>query len=251
MYHRVSDPPHDPEEGGYVLAPEAFAAQVRWLAASGRAVVPLRSLADAARPDGSVVLTVDDGCDSDARVVAPLLESLGLTATFFVTAARVGEPGRAAWPDLRALAAGGFEVGAHGLDHVLFADLGEEALRRQLEESKRRLEDGVGRAVTALALPGGSGGERARRAARAAGYRLVVGSRPGLVRGPAPDRVLPRFAVRGAGGFRAFRHAVEQRTLFRLREGTRHATLHLAREALGTRAYGRLRARLQGRAAGG
>jgi hypothetical protein len=73
LYHRLSDRPFDPEEGDYVLPPSLFEAQVRELAAGRHPVVPLASLADGRYDEGAVVLTFDDGCDSDATVAAPLL----------------------------------------------------------------------------------------------------------------------------------------------------------------------------------
>ena len=216
MYHRVAEAPPDAVEGDYVLPVPLFEAQMRWLAASGRPVIPLAA-AVARRPGPSVVLTFDDGCDSDATVAAPLLAELGLPATFFVCPARIGTPGYLSWDELRGIAARGFEVGSHGLDHALLGDLAESDLRRQLVESKRWLEEGLGRRVDALSLPGGSGGGRARSAAREAGYSLVVGSRPALLRGVDAEAVLPRFAIRRGQGLEGFRAAVEQRSLFRLR----------------------------------
>jgi peptidoglycan/xylan/chitin deacetylase (PgdA/CDA1 family) len=247
MYHRLSDGPFDPEEGDYVLPPFLFEAQMRVLAGSRRPVVPLASLADGHWDDGAVALTFDDGCRSDATVAGPLLVSLGLPAAFFVNPARVGTEGRASWDELRDLAVRGFTIGSHGLDHTLLDDLALGELERQLAGSKRAIEDRLGRPVDALALPGGTGGERARRLARAVGYRLVLGSRPGAWRGGAADALLPRVAMRRAHGLEGFRAAVEGRPLFLLRQQARYVLTLAARRVLGTRGYARLRAGRLGR----
>jgi len=251
MYHRLAERPFDPEEGDYVLPPSLFEAQVRALVAARRPVVPLESLAGGRYEDGAVVLTFDDGCDSDAAVAGPLLLSLGLPAAFFVNPARVGEEGRASWGELRELAARGFAIGSHGLDHALLDGLPPPELERQVAGSKRELEERLGRTVNALSLPGGTGGERARRVARAAGYRLVLGSRPGAVHGPAGDFVLPRFALRRVHGLEGLRSAVELRPLFVLRQRARHALTVVGRRLLGTRGWARLRKRRLDRGAGG
>ena len=243
MYHRLSDGPADPEEGDYVLPPSLFEAQMHWLAARGRQVVSLATLAGGRYEGGAVALTFDDGCDSDATVAGPLLRPLGFPAAFFVNPARVGVEGRASWDQLRALAGEGFAIGSHGLDHTLFDDLAPSELERQIAESKREIEERLGRKIDALSLPGGSGGDRAQRVARDVGYRLVLGSRPGVVRGPAGPGILPRFALRRGHGLAGFQAAVDRRPLFVLRQVLWHRVSQAGRQLFGTRAYGRLRRR--------
>jgi peptidoglycan/xylan/chitin deacetylase (PgdA/CDA1 family) len=191
--------------------------------------------------DGAVALTFDDGCDTDALIAAPLLRGLGFPAAFFVNPARVGQAGRASWDQLRALAAEGFLIGSHGLDHTLLDDLADPELRRQLVESKRRLEDGLQRPVEALALPGGSGGPRAHRVAQAAGYRIVLGSRPGLVRGAPGAGILPRLPVRRTHGLDGFSAAVSQQPLFLLQLQWRYRLARATQAVLSARAYASLR----------
>jgi peptidoglycan/xylan/chitin deacetylase (PgdA/CDA1 family) len=241
MYHRLSDGPVDPEEGDYVLSPALFEAQMRWLAGQGRPVASLTCLAEGRHEDGAVVLTFDDGSDSDATVAGPLLRSLGFPAAFFVNPARVGVEGRASWDQLRALAEGGFAIGSHGLDHALFDDLAASDLEWQITESKREIEDRLRRKVDALSLPGGSGGERARRTAQAAGYGLVLGSRPAPVREPARTGIVPRFALRAGPGLAGFQATIDLWPLFVLHQQLRYQMTHTGRRLLGTRVYAGLR----------
>jgi peptidoglycan/xylan/chitin deacetylase (PgdA/CDA1 family) len=242
MFHRLGET-LDPEEGDYAIPIPVFEQQLRWLAAGGGAVVSLEQLAAEGRPDRSVVLTFDDGCDSDASVAAVLLRELGFPATFFVCPELVGKPGHLGWEQLRSIAAQGFRVGSHGLDHSLFAELGAAELRRQLVESKRTLERRLEREVDAISLPGGIGGLRALLAAHEAGYRLVLGSRPGLVEGvAAPADILPRIPIRRGHGLSGFQAAVEQELAFRMRLKLRHGATSLARALMGAGAYRALRA---------
>jgi peptidoglycan/xylan/chitin deacetylase (PgdA/CDA1 family) len=246
MYHRVGEAGAEPDEGDYVLPTALFEQQLRWLAAERRPVLPLAALAGVDRPDHAVVLTFDDGCESDATVAWPLLRTLGLPAAFFVSPARVGAPGRAGWDELRSLAREGFVVGSHGLDHTLLGGLASGELDRQLRESKRWLEQELGRPVDALSLPGGSGGRRVRRAAYEAGYRLVLGSRPGLLRGPAGGAAVPRIALRRGQGLSGFRAAVDERRPFFLAQALRYRVARTGRALVGAWAYAQLRAlRLQ------
>jgi peptidoglycan/xylan/chitin deacetylase (PgdA/CDA1 family) len=242
MYHGIGDAP-DPEENEYAVPTPEFEAQMRWLA-SHVPTVGLQELSAGQRRDRSAVLTFDDGRATDASVAAPLLRELGLPAAFFVCPDLVGTADYLTWGQLRSLAAQGFRIGSHGLDHSLFAELDDAELRRQLVESKRALEAQLHEEIDALALPGGSGGERASNAARDAGYRVVLGSRPGIVKGVAPAMaVLPRIAVRRRHGLEGLRAAVEQRVVSRLRLGLRYNCLHLAKSMLGPETYRTLRKR--------
>ncbi|MGZ6642073.1 MAG: glycosyltransferase [Solirubrobacteraceae bacterium] len=110
-YHRIGDPRGGPP--GIVSAtPRGFARQMRWLAASGRAV----SLSDViaaragARPlaDGAVLVTFDDAYADFATQAWPVLRRLGVPAALFVPTALPGRPGAALWWDrLHAVTAAG------------------------------------------------------------------------------------------------------------------------------------------------
>jgi peptidoglycan/xylan/chitin deacetylase (PgdA/CDA1 family) len=241
MYHRVGLP-FEPEEGDYALPPKSFERQMELLASQRRAVVSLPALAAGTFRDGSVALTFDDGCETDATVVLPVLSALGFAAAFFINPGRLGRAGRLSWRQVEALAAAGMQIGSHGLDHTLLDGLPAPELERQLAFSKSLLEERLGREVDALSLPGGTGGRRALAMARALGYRLVLGSQPGLVRSWAVPSLFPRYAIRSGLGLDGFRALVEQRAAFRLAQALRHGALHLLRAGLGQDAYARWRA---------
>ena len=200
MYHRVRLEGAQPVEGDYALSTEQFTLHIRRLAESGRPVVPLDRVWSGLPPGRSVILTFDDGYDTDAEVALPVLKEFGLQAAFFVNPSLVGQPGHLDWPGVRRLFEGGMKIGSHGLDHTLLDGLALTELERQLGESRRVLEDQLGGVVDTLSLPGGSGGQRAVETAARLGYRAVLGSRPGRVVEPAAGRALPRFAVRRGHG---------------------------------------------------
>ena len=241
MYHRLSQTPFEPAEGDYVVPAEAFARQMDLLATGGGRVVSLRDLQGGPCPERSVALTFDDGCDTDVSAALPILRERGFTAAFFVNPARLGRDGYLSWRQLAELAAAGMVVGSHGLDHRLLDGLGADELREQLAGSRHALEQGLGAPVDTLSLPGGSGGAPAVQAARDAGYRVVLGSAPGVVQPPALPPVLPRYAIRRSWGFEQFRALVDQRLSVRAAQAQRDRGTRLARAALGAGRYERLR----------
>jgi peptidoglycan/xylan/chitin deacetylase (PgdA/CDA1 family) len=82
----------------------------------------------------------------------------------------VAELATLTWDELRALAATGVEIGSHTVMHARLTALGEGELRRELDESKGRIEAELGRRCGSLAYPYGRYDRRVRTAARAAGY---------------------------------------------------------------------------------
>lgn len=239
-YHRVADRACDPEEGDYVVPPSAFVAHMQCLAERGIPVVGADALGEETCPSASVILTFDDGCDTDATTVLPILQRFAAPATFFVNPARLEAPGFLTWTQLGTLVDAGMTVGSHGLDHTLLDGISDSELRRQLRESKTMLEDRLRRTVDLLSLPGGTGGRRAVVLARELGYRLVFGSQPGVAGVRLPPLV-PRFAVRRGMSVETLRTLAEQDVAFRLRQAVRYRVMHYARAAIGTGAYARLR----------
>jgi peptidoglycan/xylan/chitin deacetylase (PgdA/CDA1 family) len=97
------------------------------------------------------------------------------------------------WDDLRVLAADGVEVGSHTETHRHLPSLSELELERELKESRRRLEDELGRPCRFLAYPYGEESPRVQDAARAAGYDAAF-----ALPGPSGRPVNP-FALRRVG----------------------------------------------------
>lgn len=236
MYHRVGDRAVGrPEDDVYRVTTASFAAQMELLVRQGYPVVPAPALDTADVPPRAVVLTFDDGWDSDVGEALPILRRHGLPASFFVSPALLGQEAYLSWDGVAQLQAEGMEVGSHGLDHTLLGEVPAAEATQQLLESRARLEERLGREIEAIALPGGSGGRRVARLAHAAGYRRVMGSQPGIASGGS--LLLPRFAIRRGDGLAAFQAVVDRRLSPRVRHGARHLVLTSARRLLGPAFY--------------
>lgn len=142
------------------------------------------------------LLTFDDGLADSYEYALPLLERFGAKATFFPIAGAIGSRANndvfgpqhhASAEQLREIAVRGHEIGSHTLSHADLTLLDMRELERELGESKKMLEDIVGREVVSLSFPYGSWNERVWRTARELGYRWGTayrGSRrtlPGLI----------------------------------------------------------------------
>ena len=87
LYHRVGDPPSDPFE--LAVSAENFREQLEALGSFG----PIRPLAELARDRNgglAFAVTFDDGYADNLHVAKPILETLGVPATVFVTTGTIG-----------------------------------------------------------------------------------------------------------------------------------------------------------------
>ncbi|MEV6212487.1 polysaccharide deacetylase family protein [Kitasatospora sp. NPDC051914] len=184
MYHSIAYEDHDP----YLLtvSPERFAAQMAWLARSGRRGVSVRELlrARAAGTGARLVgLTFDDGYADFARYAVPVLRGFGFTASVYVVPDLLG--GQNGWDpegprkplltvdQVVELAAAGWEIGSHGLSHRALPGLPAHELADQARGSRRALEQLVGGPVTGFCYPYGAVDRPATEAIRDAGYQYA------------------------------------------------------------------------------
>ena len=124
-------------------------------------------------------LTFDDGHLSNLEFAAPILQSRGLAARFFITVGWTGtKPGYMGWPELRSLHEAGQAIGAHGWSHTLLTHCNDGELHNELSTSRLTLEDKLGTSITTMSLPGGRYNRRVLAACEKAGYTQVYTSVP-------------------------------------------------------------------------
>jgi peptidoglycan/xylan/chitin deacetylase (PgdA/CDA1 family) len=83
---------------------------------------------------------------------------------------------------IKGLSVQGHEVGSHTVSHPMLADVDEERLRTELQESRSSLREWSGSEVGGFCYPNGQVVGRVERAVRAAGYVYACTTRPGLNR---------------------------------------------------------------------
>ena len=127
----------------------------------------------AARNEGpELLLTFDDGTAGHMRAAA-LLEESGLRGLFFISPARLNEPGRLTRAQASELAGRGHLLGSHGLTHRRFDQMNVDACLDELICSRTDLEDLSGTRVEWLAPPGGIGRPDLAKLAHRSGYARI------------------------------------------------------------------------------
>ena len=138
-------------------------------------------------------ISFDDGNLSDLEVGLTLLLERGLKADFFVLTGRIGMPGSLDTSDILALRAAGMGIGSHGIDHLKWNTLPPDALRRELQYSRRVLESLCKQQVVSAAIPFGAYSANVLNALRISGYTTVYSSDGGQMN---PNAFLqPRSSV--------------------------------------------------------
>ena len=145
----------------------------------------------AGRPD--VLITFDDGNRSDVEIALPALRERGLSATFFLVAGWLDEPGFITRDEVRELADAGMTVGSHGLHHRSWRTLGDDELEAELTQARSILTELGGHPVTEASCPFGEYDRRVLRHLRRLGHERVFTSDGGPAR--AESWLQPRNTI--------------------------------------------------------
>ena len=228
----------------YSVDPDDFALQLDWLAHNNYRTVRLRDLDANPGDRRRVVVTFDDGDISNRSRALPMLVERRMVAEFFVTAGHVGQPGKCSEDDLRELVAAGMGVQSHGWSHRYLADLSEAELESELVRSRDYLQSVTGERVTALALPGGRGGERERRAALRLGYLDLLNSEPGPNRDLKHGEYLQRLTIKRGMPLAEFARLVDWHGARPRLARVRYQALACAKRIVGNERYETMRSRI-------
>lgn len=106
LYHRVAKLHRDPEM--LAVTPENFRAQLRYLKNNFPVVRFEEDWAKVSKP--AVAITFDDGYADNALAALPILEEVGLPATFFITTGTIGTAQQFWWHELERLLLGQHEL---------------------------------------------------------------------------------------------------------------------------------------------
>ncbi|HEY8450104.1 MAG TPA: polysaccharide deacetylase family protein [Bacillota bacterium] len=200
-----------------VVPVELFERQIAWLDAQGYTTVSLAELAafiagHGSLPQRSVMITFDDGYESNFRYATPILRRHGLRAVLFTIGNRVrpddwafapDRTSHVSWQQLRAMAGGPvWEIGHHtfaGHDPIdgeppLVAWSAAEIAADLATFTAAWKEHGLPQ-PTAFAYPFGAYDAEAVTAIAAAGFELAFTVDPGFVTVGSDPLRLPRLGV--------------------------------------------------------
>jgi peptidoglycan/xylan/chitin deacetylase (PgdA/CDA1 family) len=186
MYHSVG--PGAPRGYGLAVSPLTLERQMRFLKKNHYNVMRLKDLGDLIRekkkiPSRTVAITFDDGLKNNYTYAFHILKKYNLPATIFVIIDEIGRPqgDKLDWNEIREMQDSGIvDFGSHSMGPEPLTNIRSEAeLRRQVFDSKKILEEKLGRRVSAFSYPEGRFNSQIRQLVIDAGYMLAVATNPG------------------------------------------------------------------------
>lgn len=240
----------DASERPYAISLERFERQLDSLAQAGIPVLDPGLLTTGAVLPGGVVLTFDDGHESNFRHALPTLADRGIRGAFFVTSDFIGKRrGYCDWMQVREMADGGMLIGSHGRTHRFFDDMTADEAESELRTSKEAIEQAIARPVQQISFPGGRYRGDQIAIGRRVGYRLFHSSRIGATRlqRVSAGAVLSRIPIRRTTTDEAFDAYVRADSMTLLRARFLAGAKQGVRYLIGNRLYHRLYERVAGR----
>ncbi len=157
----------------------------------------------------AIGLTFDDAFENLLENALPVLDEFDISAVVFAVPGNLGRtpqwrisPGHPEYGErimtaeqLRRIADRNITIGSHTQTHPALPELSREQIRRELAESKRNLEELIGRPVVDLALPHGACNDVVLDVAREVGYSRVYTLEPRMHGPQGQDDVMGRFSM--------------------------------------------------------
>jgi len=182
VYHSIA--PHHPgqttDQRELDVDPAVFHAQMSYIAQAKHPVVSLSSLVDAIEgrgtlPARAVVITFDDGWQSQYEDAFRVLKQYGFTATFFIYTNAIGNgPAFMTWDEVEEMQKAGMTIGAHSRTHPELTKRGV-SLAKEIDGSRDDIQRNLGTTPDLFAYPYGDWDDRVAAAVRAAGFRAARG----------------------------------------------------------------------------
>ena len=170
-YHKIGPAPTGFPPTWFYISEKTFASHLTFLKEEQWVVIDLETFLRGLEqpeilPDRAVLITFDDGCKSINGAALTCLQRFEFPAIVFIPTDYIGktnlfdagvEPEEEIcdWDDLIKLEEADVSVQSHSASHRKFSTLGLAELEQELVNSKAKLEDGLGKAVTAIAFPFG------------------------------------------------------------------------------------------------
>lgn len=201
-----------------------FAKQMNYLKEAGYQTLSLDEFVairsgDMPLPAKPIVITFDDGYESNYQYAFPALKANDQKATIFVApepdehtrSLVAGIDGFLTGEQMRELSDNGVDIQSHTLTHCILTEISPEQARYELSESRKRIHAITQKPVNHIAIPRAGYNRRVRRLVREEGYLTACGNRKGSSNGASDRWALPRIVIERDMTLDDFRQAISPR----------------------------------------
>ncbi len=156
LYHEFYEQEPPKELYGLISTPDKFEQDVRYMLGEGYTFISLDRLIAYRNgvkgiPEKSVVLTFDDGYESNYTMIYPILKKYHIPATIFVIEDKIGTARYFDWDAAKTMNdAGLVSIYSHGHSHVDMTQLDVEVFRDKTANNLNLMEERLGNDVRAV-----------------------------------------------------------------------------------------------------
>ncbi len=197
MYHMISKTDHKSKRR-YAVSLSRFERQMSYLKSNGYTAINLDFVhgcfmnKECGIPEKPVVLTFDDGYIEHYEYAFPVLRQHNFPAIFFVIAGDVGKTNKdwkfrdyperrlIGWPEIEEMKGSGMTIGSHSITHPFLTKLSYEDAVREIEGSRKYLEDKTGTPIENFTYPYGDYNEVIIDIVKNHGYKTACSTLPGF-----------------------------------------------------------------------
>ncbi|MFO7891527.1 MAG: polysaccharide deacetylase family protein [bacterium] len=138
-------------------------------------------------PEKPVILNFDDSYENIYTNAFPLMQSYKVTSTIFIITGYVGKQNlwdvnvgwirfkHLSWDQIKALSDQGFEFGSHSVNHPDLTRIRQKDIYRELDYSKKEIEDKIGKKVRYISFPFGRYNDKVIDVCKKVGYEKGCG----------------------------------------------------------------------------
>ncbi|OGE72075.1 hypothetical protein A2617_02845 [Candidatus Daviesbacteria bacterium RIFOXYD1_FULL_41_10] len=205
LYHYIGNNP-DPKDSArdnISMGPDKFNEQMKYLSDNGYNTISLDTLyptlsGTSTFPSKPVILTFDDGYMDFYYNAYPILKQYNLRATVFIPTALMNQGYYLTWDQIREMSVSGLiTFGAHSVHHSNLPTLTADALKLELNGSKKVLQEILGIPVNFMAYPYGTVNSFVIKEVKTAGYLGAVGTWQSKIQSEGTMFNMPRLKVGG------------------------------------------------------
>ncbi len=181
LYHHIAE--ENPDNNEFIISPSGFYDHMVFLKNNGYECISLDDyyyyrMGIGNLPEKPVIITFDDGYYSNYQYAYPILKSLNMKATIFVSTNFVGVDSNITFPHFSWEHAKEMEeskvidIQSHSHNHRNFSLLNLSEIKQELEVSKNLIETNLGKQCNYFAYPYGACTAEMQELAKSVGYLM-------------------------------------------------------------------------------
>ena len=213
MYHMISEP-KTAAEVKYACPPKQFAQHIQMLLSTGFKPVSINAIEDyyiqqTQLPDKAFLITIDDGFEDNYNNAFPILKRYQIPAVIYLATGLIGktnvwmnkptfsERKMLSWPQIKDMSSQGIGFGSHTVSHPKLTELDDDSVGKELDQSKKIIENQLGIECRHFAYPYGLLNERTSELVKKVGFKTACTTRSGFNNTERDPLMLHRIEVYG------------------------------------------------------